>query len=246
MSHVVNVAFPRGSCPIHHFGPPDDVSAPVVLQFADAFGPRPSQFKIAERLAAEGYRVLLPDPFYALIPYQPLNPESLFSGGEDRQRLPTMLAGLTYEVVLSDVRTLLDYAMAKWPDAPIAAVGYCMGGRYALTAAAQGKAVVAAASLHGSFLAPAEGDGPHCHFADVSASIYIGVASADPTFDGPEEGRLAAALRSANIRHTIEVYPDAGHGFVLDDLPVHNAQAAEHHWQRVSQQFSDAFSRCKK
>jgi carboxymethylenebutenolidase len=123
------------------------------------------------------------------------------------------------------------------------AVGYCMGGRFALTAATLGERVAAAASLHGSMLAPAQGDSPHHHFAGVRSSVYIGVAGVDPSFGAEEEGRLATALRAADVNHTIETYAGAAHGFVMDDLPVHDAAAAERHWLRISAQLREAFAR---
>ena len=73
--------FPRGKCPIHAFGP-DDSSAPVVLFFPDAFGPREASFAVAEELAGEGWRVLMLDQFYEHIPYEPIAPNSIFEEGD--------------------------------------------------------------------------------------------------------------------------------------------------------------------
>ena len=53
--------FPRGNCPVFSFGP-DDKSVPVVLFFPDAFGPREASFAVADEIAAQGWRVLMPSP----------------------------------------------------------------------------------------------------------------------------------------------------------------------------------------
>jgi len=243
MAGSIHIDLSRGSCPVHTFGPQDQEPAPIVIVFMDAFGPRPALFRIAERLAGEGYRVLVPDLFYAHLPYRPLDPKSLFSGGEDRNRLMTMLGALDQAAVDSDVRGLLEACANTWGAVPVGAVGYCMGGRFALTAATVSERVVAAASLHASMLAPAEGDSPHRHFASVRSSVYIGVAGVDASFGAEEEGRLATALRAAGVNHTIETYAGAAHGFVMDDLPVHDARAAERHWIRISTQLREAFAR---
>ena len=66
--HKFEAAFPRGNCPIFTFGP-DDRSAPLVLFFPDAFGPRPESFAVAEELAAAGWRVQMSDHFYEHSPY---------------------------------------------------------------------------------------------------------------------------------------------------------------------------------
>ncbi|MFT3965771.1 MAG: dienelactone hydrolase family protein [Sphingobium sp.] len=242
MTSVIEVEFPRGTCPIHTFGSLEDRSAPVVLLFMDAFGPRPATFAVAENLASSGYRVLLPDLFYEHRPYRPLDPQSLFSGGEDRQRLGTLIGTLTQDAVDADISALLAYCQdIRDPGVPMCATGYCMGGRYALTAVTQSSEVVAAATFHASTLAPAEGDSPHRHLDGVKARIYIGVAGIDPSFGAEEEGRLAQALRAAEIDHMIETYAGAAHGFVMSDLPVHNAKAAECHLARLKSLLSVAF-----
>ena len=126
--------FPRGNCPIYSFGT-DDPSAPLVLFFPDAFGPRPTSFAVAEDLAAEGWRVLMFDQFYDHIPYEPLTPKSLFEEGPERDRVMQMVRSVTIAKVDEDVAAMLSLAAAgSAPDVPFAAVGYCMGGRYALSA----------------------------------------------------------------------------------------------------------------
>ena len=44
-----------------------------VILYMDAFGPRPALDGMAERLASEGYAVLVPDLFYRNAPYGPFD-----------------------------------------------------------------------------------------------------------------------------------------------------------------------------
>lgn len=244
MATIFECDFPRGKSPIRVYGDIDTPTAPIVLLFMDAFGPRPMLDSIAQRLVDEGYRVLLPDLFYDHLPYEPLRPQSVFSGGEDRQRLMTLFGGLNQQKIDADVAALLVFCAEKFGDAAsIGATGYCMGGRYALTAATQSERVVFAASFHGSNLAPERDHGPHTRFANTKARIYIGVAEMDPTFSAAEEGRLAAALREANVDHVIETYARAAHGFVMQDIPAGNAAAADRHWLRLSTELRESFTR---
>jgi len=241
--NVIEADFPRGSCPIHAFGDLDDRSAPIVLLFMDAFGPRPALFDIAEALAGAGYRILLPDLFYEHLPFEPLRPDDIFAGGKGRERLMTMLRGLDQKAVRADVGALLAYCDRRLGEgAPIGATGYCMGGRYALTAATLSPRVVFAASFHGGNLAPETGEGVHQALSGVRARVYVGVADTDPTFSAAEENRLGAALREANVDHAIETYADAAHGFVMSDLPVHDPIAAGKHWLRLSEGLRAAFA----
>jgi carboxymethylenebutenolidase len=244
---ILENPFPRGAAPIRAYGPLNNTSAPIVLLFMDAFGPRPTLDRIAERLVTEGYRVLLPDLFYDHLPYVPLDPQSVFSGGEDRQRLMKMFGGLDQHKIDEDVQSLLVFCAERLGStAPIGVTGYCMGGRYALTAATATERVVFAASFHGSNLAPDSGIGAHTRFARLRARIYIGVAEIDPTFGAAEEGRLAAALRDASADHVIETYAGARHGFVMQDLPAGNPAAADRHWLRLSTELREAFARSKR
>ena len=59
----VTIATPDGSCDAAFIHPPTGAH-PGVLIWPDAFGLRPSMRAIARRLAAEGYAVLVPNPFY--------------------------------------------------------------------------------------------------------------------------------------------------------------------------------------
>jgi carboxymethylenebutenolidase len=243
MPVMIEGTFPRGRASLRAYGSLGDQAAPIVLLFMDAFGPRPTLDRIAERLVGEGYRVLMPDLFYDHQPYAPLNPTSVFAGGDDRRRLMAMFGALDQSRIDADVRALLALCTDQLGDtAPIGATGYCMGGRYALTAATLSNRVAFAASIHGSNLAPASGDSAHLRFNGMRAQIYIGVAAVDPTFGGAEEGRLAAALRDASIDHVIESYAGAAHGFVMDDLPAANPAAANRHWTRLSTQLRESFA----
>src|ERR1700688_273342 len=61
----VEVKTPDGTCDavfIH----PTTGSHPGVLIWPDAFGLRPSMRNIGKRIAAEGYSVLVPNPFYRM------------------------------------------------------------------------------------------------------------------------------------------------------------------------------------
>lgn len=244
MTKIFVCDFPRGSAPIHAYGNLSENTAPIVLLFMDAFGPRLMLDSIAQRLVDQGYRVLLPDLFYDHRPYEPLQPQSVFSGGEDRQRLMTMFGALNQSKIDADVAALLAFCSEQFGnEVLIGATGYCMGGRYALTAATQSERVVFAASFHGSNLAPESDEGPHAHLGSTKARIYVGVAEIDPTFGAAEEGRLATALRASSVDHVIETYPGVAHGFVMQDIPAGNAAAAERHWQRLSAELREAFTR---
>src|SRR6266699_1277363 len=61
----VQIKTPDGTCDAA-FIHPTTGSYPGVLIWADAFGLRPVTREVGKRIAAEGYSVLVPNPFYRL------------------------------------------------------------------------------------------------------------------------------------------------------------------------------------
>ena len=235
----IEAAFPRGTCPVYAFGP-DDKSAPLVLFFPDAFGQRPASFAVAEELAASGWRVLMPDFFYDHRPYEPLTPKSLFEEGPERDRLMQLFMSVTMAKVDEDVAAMIKLAEERSdPGAHFAAVGYCMGGRYALSAVTASARVKFAGAFHASNIAPAQGDSPHLRFGQAKGRIYIGVAGIDPTYGAEEHGRLALALREADTDHVIETYHGMGHGWVYPDLSIYDEAGAKKHIRRIKEHFAE-------
>lgn len=239
---TIEAAFPRGACPVHVFGACERSAAPVILFFPDAFGPRDASFAVAEELAAEGWRVVMPDNFYEFRPYEPIPPKSIFEQGASHERLMAMFGSVTQEKIDEDVAALIAFVDEHLgSDAPLGATGYCMGGRYALTAACMSGRVRFAAAIHGSNLAPAGEDGPHRRFAQAKGRLYVGVSGIDPTYDAAEHGRLAQALREGDTDHVIEIYHGVAHGFVFGDIPIHDEAAARKHMMRLKENFREVF-----
>ena len=239
---TINAQFPRGTCPIHVFGELSG-SGPAVIMYPDAFGPRPAAYTVAETIAANGWRVLMTTPFYEFLPFDPIDPVSLFSGGPAREKFMGMFAHVTPENIAADVEAMLAFVTEHCGlDTPLATVGYCMGGRYALASANASEQVRFAGAFHAGKLAPAEGDGPHKHFAQAKGRLYIGVAGVDEGYDSAEHGRLAQALREADADHVIESYRGAGHGWVFEDLPVYDRADAARHYRRIAEHFTEKLS----
>jgi len=214
-----------GVAPAFTFGAPAE---PPVLLLIDGIGMRPAMHEMAERLAGAGYHVLMPDLFYRLGPYTAPDPRVLFSDPETRAAWWARHHGIhTGDKLLSDIRAYLD----RLGDAPCGVTGYCMGGRLALSAAAAyPDRVAAAAAYHPGGLVTDAPDSPHHQLGRIRARVYIGAASDDPSFTDAQRAIVEQAL--AGVDHVIELYA-ARHGFVPSDTPVHDAAAAERHWETL-------------
>jgi carboxymethylenebutenolidase len=224
-----------GDCPAHEFRPDGAGPHRAVLVYMDGLGIRPAMLQLAERIAAAGYHVLLPDLFWRSGPYEPVDAHALFADPAARaawfqKHVLTTTIGNT----MRDTRFFLDHLGA----APVGVTGYCMGGRMALACAGHfGDRIAAAASWHPANLATDAADSPHTLAAQIRAEVYIGAATDDPTFPVEQHQRLDAALTAANVTHTIDVYP-ATHGWVPTDTPVHHPACAERHWDTLLDLFA--------
>jgi carboxymethylenebutenolidase len=225
-----------GICPTHAFHPDGNGPWPGVIFFMDGIGVRPALFTMGERLAAAGYYVLLPDLFYRAGAHPPFDAKTLFTDEKAREELRTRFAPIaTAANIMRDCRTFLDHlaAQSNVRQPKVGTTGYCMGGRLSLCAAGHfPDRIAAAASYHGGNLANDAPDSPHLLAPKVKARVYVACATSDPSFPDDQKQRLEQALAAAHVDHVIETYP-ARHGWVPSDTPVHDAAAAEHHWQTL-------------
>jgi carboxymethylenebutenolidase len=133
-----------------------------VILYMDAFGPRLALDRMAERLAGQGYTVLVPDLFYRAGAYGPFDARTAFNNEKTRAELMALMGATTHEMTKRDTAAFLDALSRAGVSGPIGTVGYCMGGSRALNAAAAHPGrIAAAASFHGGNLASDAADSPH-------------------------------------------------------------------------------------
>jgi carboxymethylenebutenolidase len=229
----------------HLFQPGERGRWPAVILFMDAFGIRPALASMAERLASHGYVVAAPNLYYRSGAYQPFDAARVFTEGPERDRFKGMIASITDTMVMRDtgaVVQMLDGQPAVRPG-PMAAVGYCMGGGFALSAAGTfPDRIVAAASFHGGGLATNKPDSPHLLAPRMTARLYVGAAGIDPSFTDEQEARLRKALDDAGVSYVLERYDGARHGFAVTGHPVYDREASERHWVALTGLLRDALA----
>lgn len=208
---------------------------PVVLFYMDAPGIREELRDMARRIAAVGYYVMLPNMYYRngaedLGPIDP-DPESPM-----RQRMTALMRSLDIPLVMADTDALLAFADAD-PAADarrVGTVGYCMSGQYALGAATRHPdRVKAAASLYGTWLVTDKPDSPHLTVRDARAEIYIAFAETDQYVPLDWIAPLNQSLTAAGLRHEVELYKAADHGFAFPQRRTYDRAASERHWERL-------------
>lgn len=211
-----------------------------IILYMDAYGPRPSLYGMAERLAGEGYAVLVPDLFYRFGAYGPYDAKTAFSDEKTKAEIMGMIGGTTQEMTERDTGAFLDALAANGVSGPVGAVGYCMGGARALNAAAAHPGrIAAAASFHGGNLGGEAPDSPASRASAIRARIYVGSAGVDRSFPPEQSARLAEALRRAEVDHVIENYVGMEHGWCVPDHRVYDEKGAERHWKRLTEFFAE-------
>ncbi|MBE8477359.1 MULTISPECIES: dienelactone hydrolase family protein [Streptomyces] len=217
--------------------PDDDAPHPAVLFYTDIMGVRPSMKGMADRLAAAGYTVLVPNVFHRSSPAPVVEmPEAVT---EDilwdvvGKAVPVAQA-LTPSDAMRDAQIWLDCLQASefTTDGPVGITGYCNGGMLSLrTAGSYPDRVAAAAIIHGSHLITDAPDSPHLAAEHIKGEVFFANGDKD-TINPPEEvERFNAILSAAGVRHRSEMYADAQHGFSAPDLlPLYDRAADERHW----------------
>jgi carboxymethylenebutenolidase len=234
-----SVTTPDGTCVVRLFTPDGEGPWPGVVMYPDAGGVRDAFEEMAARLAGFGYAVLLPDVYYRLGDWAPIDMKTVFGDPDERKRLMSMIGSVTPDTMAVDAGAFFDY-LAGRPEVGgdrFGTTGYCMGGRTSLMVAGrQPDRVAAAASFHGGGLATDSPDSPHLLADNIQAAVYVAGAENDGSFTPEQAEQLDKALTAASVKHTIETYP-AAHGFAVPDNPPYDAAAADRHWTATREFF---------
>lgn len=244
---AVDIPTEDGTADAYLAHPDDGAAHPAVLVFMDAFGLRPQLRSMADRLAGEGYTVLVPNVFHRAgrAPLFDL-PEFIDPGARPEifERIMPVMRSLTDDLAMRDAGAYLRW-LAESPlaaDGPVALTGYCMGARLSLlTAGTHPERVAAAAGFHGGRLATEMPDSPHLVAGRVTAELYFGHADQDPSLPTEQIERLEKALTAAGVRHRCEVYSGAPHGFTQADTASYHEEGDRRHWAALLDLLRRAF-----
>lgn len=234
----VAIPTPDGDARAFVFEPDEGAGPwPTVIFFMDAPAIRPALFEMGQRLADHGYYVLLPDMFWRVGPYPPINLAEAFKDDEARRAFFAKYVGSTSPTkAMSDTGAFLDWLSAQ-PEAKadkVGATGYCYGGGLVLRAAAAfPDRIAAGAAFHGGNLATDAEDSPHLGAGRIKARILVAGADEDRSFDLAQKDRLEAAFREAGTDAEVVIYPGAKHGYAPPDMPAYDRDASERHWREM-------------
>ena len=242
---AAQIKTPDGTCDAM-FIHPTAGSHPAVLIWPDAFGLRPSMRDIGKRIAAEGYAVLVPNPFYRVAKAPVIEDPASFSFANptDMAKLRPLMASINAagapEKDAAAFVAWLDTQSQVNKAKKIGTQGYCMGGPLVVrTAAALPARIGAVASFHGGGLVTTNPDSPHLLAPKIKGRMYFGVASNDDARQPDAKDKLKEAFTAAKVPVEVEVYPSL-HGWCVPDMPksaegqpIYNKPDAEKAWAKL-------------
>jgi carboxymethylenebutenolidase len=212
---------------------------PAVLMWPDIMGLRPTFRDMGRRLSAEGYVVLVPNPFYRSKKAPVLEGAIDFGNPATRELLTGYRKAMTD--VPGDAIAYLAFldAQPKTDKRRKAGVqGYCMGGGLSFqTAAAVPSRIGAIGSFHGgNGLVTKDPTSPHLLIPKTNpGSTWLVLQAQNDDAQQPQvKDDLKAAFAAAKRKATVEVYP-ANHGWCVPGGQTNNQVQAERAWAALLQ-----------
>jgi carboxymethylenebutenolidase len=189
---------------------------PGVVVIHEAYGLNDNMKHIAGRFADEGYAALAVDLF------------------GDRNKavcmarfMTGMLIGSVQRYGIADLKASLTH-LAAIPEVDperIGAIGFCMGGSFAIAWACTDNRLKAIAPYYAANPRPLEA---------VRRLCPVVGSYPEKDFTTKAGRALDGALEQYHIAHDIKIYPGAGHSFFNEgDRRAYNKAAAEDSWTRV-------------
>ena len=232
----VMVPTPDGSADAVLFHPAGSGSWPAVLMWPDILGLRPVFRNMGRRLAAEGYTVLVPNPFYRTKRAPIVTGPFDFNDKAAMAGLMSLKATLTDAKVDSDATAylaFLDKQKATNKRKAAGVQGYCFSGPLAFrTAATRSDRIRAVATFHGGGLVTKDADSPHLLIPKTKASFVVAIARNDDEKQPEAKDVLKKAFAEAQRPAIVEVYP-ADHGWCVAGSPPYDHASAEKAWAEL-------------
>src|SRR6478609_9354472 len=240
----VSITTPDGTCDAVLLHPASG-TYPAVILWPDAAGLRPAMRDMGRRLAADGYTVLVPNPFYRVTKSTVYEDASTidFSDPSVMTKLRPLMGSIgapgAAEKDATAFVAFLDQQPSVARNRRIGTQGYCMGGALVVrTAAAVPDRIGAGASFHGGGLVTDKPDSPHLLAPKIKARMYFGVAADDDERQPDAKTKLRESFAAAHVPAEVEVYP-ARHGWCVPDMPkekgapIYDREQAERAWSKL-------------
>lgn len=236
MERDVSVKTADGAADAALFVPAGKGRWPAILMWPDILGLRPVFREMGKRLAAQGYVVLVPNPYYRAQKAPVVTGAFDFNKKADIDRIMAFKQGLSDTMVDRDSDAYIRFldAQPRSDTARSAAVqGYCMSGPLSFhSAAVRPDRIGAVATFHPGALVTEEPSSPHLLIPKTRAAYLVLIAKNDAERMPNEEPTLNAAFAAARRPAKVEVYP-ANHGWCVAGSQTYDEMQAERAWAEL-------------
>jgi carboxymethylenebutenolidase len=220
---------------------------PAVIVLMDIWGLREELFDIARRIATVGYHCTVPNFWYrrGKVRYE-------FRDDKGRMKSLNVIPKAVQDEMVANMNQVTDAmamadigAVLKFLDGeparkgPKGSIGYCLGGRLSLAAAAEfPDQFRASAGLHGTSMVSDKLDSPHRSIGKMRGEVYCGYGELDRFTPPAVRDTLAKLMaENPNIRFRGNIHAGADHGYALPDRDVFDKTAANRDWENIFAMF---------
>ena len=231
----VKIPVAGGEIPALSAMPAKGKSFPVVLVVQEIFGVHEHIKDLCRRFAKAGHMAIAPE---------------LYARQGDVSKLASIneIRPIVMKVpdaqVMSDLDATVMYAKKSGSGntSKLGITGFCWGGRIVWLYAAHNPNLKAGVAWYGRLVPPQQiSELQPKHPTDIAAQLKAPVlglyAAKDQGIPLDSVERMRAAIKAANGKSEIIVYPEADHGFNADYRPTYNKEAAQDGWRRMQEWF---------
>ncbi len=212
---AIHFPFGKSTRSAYYARPAGNGPFPGVVVIHEIFGLNENMKDITRRFAREGYAALAVD---------------LFAGRNRALCMSRIMYGMLIAPLKNSSLNELKAALAYLGEQPevdserLGAIGFCMGGGFAIAWACTDSRLKAIAPFYGVNPRP---------LSAVARSCPVVGSYPEKDSTTSHGQKLEAALRQYNIPHDIKTYPGAKHSFFNDQRASYDATASADAWQRV-------------
>jgi carboxymethylenebutenolidase len=195
--------------------PDDDARHPGVVLIQEWWGIEPHIRDLAQKLAAEGFVVAVPDLYHGKIATEP----------NDAQRMTMMIRG-NVDRAAKEIIGALDTlkAMPNVEPKKLGLMGFCIGGFMAFVVASRYPDLGAVVAFYGAGYDPTPEE-----VAKINAPVLAIYGNKDQSVPPDQIKKIQQLYKAAGKDLTVKIY-DAGHAFINPSHGMGNEKAAAEAW----------------
>jgi|KBSMisStandDraft_5_1062788.scaffolds.fasta_scaffold03748_5 carboxymethylenebutenolidase len=234
----VRIPVKDGEVPAYRAMPANGKDLPLLLVVQEIFGVHEHIRDVCRRLAKLGYMAVAPELYARQGDVSKLN---------DMKEIFAVVEKVPDKQVMHDLDDTMSWSRKNGANATqLGITGFCWGGRIVWMYCDHNPMVAAGVAWYGRL--EGQTNALRATFPiDVAPTLKVPVlglyGAADTGISQESVEKMRAALKTANGKSQIVVYPDTPHAFFADYRPSYRKEAAEDGWARMQEWFKSHLSR---